>query len=398
MTMTINYLGLNILLAALAFWLGSRLQAFAPHPDASAPIELRTQNNTVPAAEIAPGLTAPKTGTIATSENQPNAEQLKDCLNHLGPLRSERAFDQMMALLLALAAKDPNAAVNFAAALKPPLQSQAMTGVLGIWATKDAAAAWSWVKTNQPEDSLLTGAVLGKIGATQPETAWQFATDLATNMPGQAAGLYVSALSGMTRAGNYQAAARLLGSAVLPSQGTPSAFGLTSLLASQWGEFAPQEAAQWVQTLPGDLRKQALLALNQSWVNFDPVQAVQFASQQPADSDRVTMVAAGLDAWFSKDPAAANAWVSSYPASGQADYDQLAAALAATPHLVDIAPENSVAWALSISDENLQMDSLQRVFAQWFRGADASAMARLRQLPPATQNELCRRLGIVNQD
>jgi hypothetical protein len=305
----------------------------------------------------------------------------------------------MMKLLLALAGKDPNAAVNFAVSLRQPFQTKALTGVLGVWAASDGVAAWDWVKSSRPADSLLTGTVLNKVGATQPDVAWRFATELATNLPDQAAGLYVSALGGMMHSGKYQDASRLLDSAVLPAQVTQSPFGLAGLLAGQWGQFAPQDAAQWALALPeGNLRNQAMLALNQSWANSDPEQAVQFTSRQPASDERISMLAADLDAWFSKDAAAAGAWVSSHSTSAGADYNQLAAAVAAAPHLVDTTPENSVAWAMSISDENLKMDTLQKVFAQWFRGADANAMSYLKQMPPAMQDELCRRLDIINKD
>jgi hypothetical protein len=392
-----KYVGLNLVLAALVFLIGSLIGSRAAKynpPEASkkspdqARIIVTGRSATFPPA-ISKSPAEYPTAALRTNE-------IKNLLNGLGPLSSEQAYDKMMKLLLALAAVDPNAAVEYAVHnLKPPFQSQALTKVLGVWAGNDGVSAWNWAKKNESGNSLFTGAVLKEIASAQPDMAWQFATELAKTTPDRAAGLYVSAMSGMMYMGKYQDAARLLDSAILPPEAAQSSFGLTGLLAGQWGSFAPADAAQWVLTLPqgSNARSQALLALGQSWANVDPAQATDFASQLPASAERISMLTAGLNAWAASDPRAASQWVSSI--SPGADYDQFAAAIAAAPNIINSSPEDSVAWALAISDDNLKMDSLTKVFTQWFQVADVNAMAYLRQMPPAMQNELRSRLGFV---
>ena len=51
---------------------------------------------------------------------------------------------------------------------------------------------------------------------------------------------------------------------------------------------------------------------------------------------------------------------------------------------------------MTISDDDLKMDSLIKVFAQWFQTADVNAMNYLLQMPPAIQTGLRNRLGLVN--
>jgi hypothetical protein len=214
-------------------------------------------------------------------------------------------------------------------------------------------------------------------------------------MPDQAAGLYTTAMSGMMNAGKYGDAARLLDGAVLPDSAAQSSHGLAGYLAGQWGSFAPEEAAQWVQGLPqGNARNQALIALGQSWANLDPAQAISFAAQQPPSPERISMLTSGLNAWVTSDPAAASAWISSVGPG--ADYDQFAAAIAASPAVISRSPQDSVAWATAISDDSLRMDSLTKVFRQWFETADVSAMNYLLQMPPGIQSELRNRLSLVN--
>lgn len=394
----LKYIGSNLILVVLAFWVGSHLIGRETQTNQTQPSAETFQLHTI-TARAKPKTPAHQkipTTSFASSSDVLSANDLKSRLGELGPLNSERAYDQMMDLLLALAAKDPNAAIDYILhTLKPPFQNRALNGVLAVWAGNDGPSAWNWVKANRSGDSLLTGTVLNKIGSQSPAMAWQFATELATNQPDQAAGLYVSALSGMMYTGKYQDAARLLDDAVLPTNQTQASFSLTSLLASQWGAYAPADAAQWVLSLPaGDAKVQSLVALGQSWANVDPAQAVAFASQLPSSTGRTDMLRSGLNSWIANDPTAANSWISSVSAGP--DYDQFASAIATTPVLMNNTPENSVTWAMSISDPNLKMESVVSVFTQWFHSADANAMAYLNQMPPNIQTEVRHRLGLVN--
>ncbi|HVM61349.1 MAG TPA: hypothetical protein VMV72_10830 [Verrucomicrobiae bacterium] len=398
-----KHAAINALLVVLSFGAGHLMAPPKARNDSHSDALLtagRSSDQTVMNATMraAPGSPTNSNAPLLSKNDTSRTDEIKSLLYGLGDeLASEQAYDKLMQRLLALAAVDPHGAVDYAVHhLKPPFQEVALTKVLGVWAGNDSQSAWDWVKTNKADDSLLVGTVLNEVGKTQPDTAWRFATELGSTMPQEAAGLYVSVINGMLYAGRYEDATRLLDSAVLPKNVRESEYGLAGFLAGQWAEYQPNRAAAWVLTLPegGSARRQALAALGQSWAVVDPEGAANFAAELPPGPERVSMMASAVDAWFAKDPKQVDTWIAMLPQG--ADYDQFAAAIAVAPRIINSDPEASVQWAMAISDDELRMQSLSKVFVQWFQQADVDAMAYLTQMPPAIQSELRKRVGIVN--
>jgi hypothetical protein len=395
---TLKYVVLNLILAALAAEAGSLMAprwtgSDTPLAQVRAAAERKVAGETTAGSQHPANVNRPD-----SSEGDALSEdEIKSSLSNLGKMQSEATYDRMMKLLNALAALDPNAAIEYALLqLREPFQEKALSSILDVWSKNDPHAAWNWVKTQRADDSLLTGTVLKKVGETQPDMAWKFATELAQTMPNQAAGLYVSAMIGMAAVGNYEDAVRLLNSAVLPQKALDSAYGLTGFLASEWAEYEPDQAAAWVLTLPdgSNDRRQAVIALGQAWANINPQAAAKFASQLPPSSERISMLTSAINAWYGSNPTQVGAWISSIPKGP--DYDQFAAAIAISPRIVNSSPQTSIAWAMDISDNELKMQSLAAVCGQWIIHDEVSAGNYLAQLPPAMQENLLQRLNLPN--
>jgi len=391
-------MGAYLILAVMMFFLG-RIIAHALQKEARPFAKMSVAS--VPAASSAIGLNdagsnhAPE----ASSQNSMNGSSLESRLSaQVSNLASQAQLDAIMDELAQFADSDPRRAIEFARQhLKPPFLDQALARILDRWVDQDPAAAWAWAKENPGEDNVFPDQVLNKVAITAPDTAWAFASELAARASEDSAGFYVSALRGMIYAGNYQAAARLLGSAQLPSKSLDSNYGLPGFIASAWAQADPEAAGQWVLGLPaeGNARQQAISGLAQSWPLVDPQGAVNFATQLPATASRLTMLTAGVNEWFARDPAQVNAWASAIPHDG--DYDQFAAALASAPNLVSASPQNSIAWAESISSPGLEVESLAQVFTHWIQMADTPALAYLQNpnsFPPAVRFPLLHRLGL----
>jgi hypothetical protein len=389
-----KYHATNLILALLAFGLG--LQIAPPNAQSNEPFS----SGVIPPQAIvswekavAPSHLA--NGSALTQDEGPTEDQLKTSLYAEEGFGNEQAYDQMMKTLLALAAVDPASAIDFALhQLKPPFQEQALAKVLPLWAKQNPQAAWDWVKTQKAEDSPLTGAVLKQVAEIQPDKAWQFATELAKTMPNDAAGFYVSAMNGMIAVGKYDDAAKLLNSAVLPSKSLDSPYGLTGFLVSEWATYQPDQAAAWILTLPQNSNesKQAIIALGQVWANIDPQQSIDFASQLPPSPERISMLTSAVNAWYASDPAQVSSWVSNIPKGP--DYNQFAAAIALAPRIINSSPETSVAWAMDISDNDLKMDSLTKIYSYWLETENPNASNSLSQLPTDIRSNLLKRLNL----
>lgn len=380
----------NALLLGLAFaagrWVATPEKAFAAEREPAGAGEAARPRGTddVPAARRGPSVDAVKLrDALAAGAVQPG---------------SQRALDDFTERLLALAAVDPRMALDLAAQrLEPPLREETMSKVLAVWAERNPDSAWAWAKAGAGKSCDFADTVLGKVAEAQPDLAWEFATELAPRVPDEAAGLYVSALRGMMFAGSYEEAARLLVDAKLPPQAANADYGLGGFLASSWAAFDPESAGEWVSSLPADsrARKQALAGLAQSWPEVDPRGAADFAKQLPPGAERVAMLSAAVNGWYASAPEQVGNWIANIPRG--ADYDEFAAAISTAPRIVAAGPENSIAWARSISDESLQVDSLARIFTAWIGLADAPAFAYLqdRQMfPPGIRAKLIRRLGL----
>ncbi|PTT89062.1 hypothetical protein DBR42_08565 [Pelomonas sp. HMWF004] len=84
---------------------------------------------------------------------------------------------------------------------------------------------------------------------------------------------------------------------------------LLQQLLARWAEAAPEQAARWALTMPG---QSALLApLHDRWLQQDARSATVFASSLPAGENRQALLTEGLSRWTAQDGPAARDWLRS---------------------------------------------------------------------------------------
>lgn len=325
-------------------------------------------------------------------------EQINAALQRIGEqLTSEAEFDELVDTLIAWSVLDPEAALAYVRRqLKLDRQNQAITRVLTEWTKRDPEAAWKWASANVATNGTHIDAVLSQIGKTDAAVAWRCVTEFAQAHPAEARSAYVSALRGMTYAGNFEAATRFLQQADLPAMpdGTEGKYALGDLIASEWGRHDPEKAAEWVKGLPADsiARERALVNLGQAWADVEPQAAAEFAIQLPPGRTRAMVMTQAIPNWAEHDPAAAAQWLNQFDPSP--DFDQAINRIATHPDAMkDV--NAAVTWANSIFDTELQVQTLTRILANW-KDRDAAAAFRYLEtsaaIPPDTRMEVRRRI------
>ncbi|MGC3991353.1 MAG: hypothetical protein QM796_17055 [Chthoniobacteraceae bacterium] len=305
---------------------------------------------------------------------------------------SEARFDAVLQTLLQWAATDPQAALDYTRHhFDPRHRSAFLASLLCAWAGREPQAAWQWVKTSLPGDHTQYDAVLFTIGKTNPDLAWQDAVEGKAQI-GQKRDIspYVSALRGIIYSGGYEKAAALIDSLSLPAD--EQKYDLTSVLGGEWARFDPQQAAQWIENEPGDAnsfdRQQTLVSLGVSWAQRDPRAAADFAAQLPPGVARQNMLAVALNGWATNHPDEAAQWLNQYPSDPDLDY--VVRSLATSPKVIDASPDQALAWANSMTDDDLRLQTLKIIVDRWMTTNYAAAKAYVQNanLPTRIQSVL----------
>jgi hypothetical protein len=265
-------------------------------------------------------------------------------------------FSQMQ-LLLKLAESNPIAALEQAAELRGDLKTRAQTEILAIWASIDAAGAWQWLETNQPDNSQGLVSLLEVIGLHQPDQVIEIADKFAQNHPYMAKDIYHSVLTGMTQAGAYDSASMLLEYLDLPSAIKTE---LMTYLADRWAVYEPQQALQWVLSKPQNFDTDAMGRLGATWAETDPQGVTSFAAGL-ADDSRKVMLEQSFNQWLAIDTASATSWLAAERPSE--DLDPLIGKLAITTALdKDHVPE-ALVWIGRISNTQERMAVLTTILS-----------------------------------
>lgn len=85
---------------------------------------------------------------------------------------------------------------------------------------------------------------------------------------------------------------------------------LLQQLLARWAEAAPEQAARWAITTPGQAH--LLAPLHDRWLQQDARSATVFASTLPAGGQRQALLEEGLMRWVAQDGPAARDWLRSY--------------------------------------------------------------------------------------
>jgi hypothetical protein len=289
---------------------------------------------------------------------------------------SAATADEHQKLLEALAAVDPQAAMEQAQALKGDRQAQAVSAVLAIWGEKDPQAAWGWVESTKPDNIYQFDQLLEVFGKNNPETAAKYASSLAATRPSLTQEVYLSALMGITHAGGYDTARQLVESANITSADRAA---LMNYVAGAWATYEPQAAMQWVMSQSGDLQSSALVGLGESWSNVDPQAAANFAAKLNGSPVRQLLLQQSISKWLMDDPSAATNWLAS--AENHQDYDQAIQSLATLPNLVRDHADTALSWSERIYDTNLRMTALQQILGEMKVKDPIAAAAYVRSAP-----------------
>ena len=267
----------------------------------------------------------------------------------------------------------PQAALEYVRKSMPKdRQAEALTTVFEAWAGQDPAAAWDWVLTRENGDAGHLRSVLTEVAKTSPATAQRFADAYAVEHPDLASNAYLAALDGVMDAGDYAGAQRMIELSKVPNEEQRNI--LFNFLAGEWARYQPENAAQWVLSLPaGPVRTQALDAVGQAWSDTDPARAADFAVNLPTGPERQTALAQAISKWSITDPVRAGEWVLQYNAHG--DFDQAVAAIATSSDFMNHNVGLALGWAGTIQQEGLRRQSTIAVLSTWYSNDPVSALS-----------------------
>ncbi len=298
--------------------------------------------------------------------------------------------DEQRQLLEALAAVDPQAAMAQAQQLKGDRQAQAVSAVLAIWGEKDPESAWAWVESTHPENIYQFDQLLEVFGRNNPETAASYASRLASSRPDLTQEVYLSALMGITHAGGYDTARKMVESANISMEDRAT---LVNYVAGAWATYEPQAAMQWVMSQSGDLQNSALIGLGESWSNVDPPAAANFASKLNSPQ-RQLLLQQSISKWLMDDPNSATSWLAA--AENHQDYDQALHSVATSPNMVRDHSQTALSWSERIYDSNLRMTALQQILGDMNQKDPVGAASYARSAPnlsPAQRTQLLNALS-----
>jgi hypothetical protein len=310
-------------------------------------------------------------------------------------LTSAAQLEKLFDLLRTWAICDPDAALAFALEnLKLRRQEQAVRAMLGDWTERNPQAAWNWATNGNPQ---FVDAVLSQLGKTDGTKAWEFATAYAANHTNVARSTYVGALRGMTYAGDFANAARLLQEDKLLSAGDRTAVA-SLLIASEWGRNDPQGAAEWAGSLAKDdpIRERVLAQLGAAWSSVNPSGAAEFGAQLPIGEARREVVTRAINNWIDRDPIAVGEFLKNLPSSP--DFDEAIRRFATHPTIVT-ETATAIGWAQLITDAEQRTQALVEIINSWMLRDSAAAAEYLqntRDISPNLRAEIQGR--IANQD
>ena len=159
-----------------------------------------------------------------------------------------------------------------------------------------------------------------------------------------------------------------------------------SIARSMAGD-SPEEAALWAQNISDpEAQVEALLGTAAGWVREDPTAAMDWvlSIEDSATSSQATRSA--LSTWAREDPYSASDYVINMDAGAEKDL----AAATLTQNLVRQDPEMALLWAESITDPNLQMETLVPITNGWMNKnhEEATKWIQSSSLSEETKQEL----------
>lgn len=363
-----------------AFYLGRYTAPDAPNPPSPSAIPAPLPGGPVAAVEPTP--------TQAENPGSPieKAASTRTALARLDRAPgSEQREDERLRLLSEWAAIDPLAALEYAKAhLRPDRLSPALIAVFTNWARKAPETAWNWVVTNMPGEMQHLNVMIGEVGKSDPALAGRLVQDYSKQHPEAMQELLIAALQGMSYAGRFDDAKKVIDGISFSSDDERTA--MVSYLAGQWGRYQPERVASWIQSLPpGSGRDQAISNLGEAWSDANPAQAADFAIKLPAGVVRQNALRQAISKWVMADPDKARTWVIN--SDVHEDFDQALVSIATDSNLMNREPDRALRWASTIFDDELRFQSLSSVLTTLYTKDPNAALNYVRTSPDLTPEQ-----------
>lgn len=365
----------NVLLIAAGGIAGASLTwTLAPRAD-RAPGAVRT----VPASS-APATPLPHS-TVSQAPANENRIKLSQVVNADDPAHKAEDLNR---LARDVAAHDPSEAIAMADEI-PSEEDRVvfLRGAFEAWAAKDPQAAAQYAESQLPPGAARSEALRTALyawGQTNPRAAFQWMEDHLSG-PLKEEGL-VALAQGWSRRSPEKAAQWF---ADTGSTSQP----LLSAITSTWARQNATAAAAWAATLrDGTNRDVGITSALGELARQDPAAAaaaaLPFLQSDPAANPAGTPVRdlAGVlaDIWATSDPAAAATWIRQLPAG--AAQIEAAGTLATVWASHDI--QAAITWSQSLGDPDLKSAVITHLGTTWGAIEPDRALAWLDTLPPET--------------
>ena len=288
-------------------------------------------------------------------DNLPQALELFESI----PFGFENAQEYRL-LLYAWSQFDPLGAINYCKSRASGIGAGfAVSGVLEGWAARDPDSAKAWVE--DPANSRMVklhnfGLVRGW-AATDLEGANQYVTEM---KGGDEVGKLVKILAdeyykrGFGEASSW---AEQLKDTILKE----AAF---SSLSSGLSRDQPELISSWLESHANQgYAVKAFENLGKRWSETDPEAAINFFSDLPSGKTQEIGVKSIIGNWAKKDPLTAGQWLNNRPAGPELDS-------ALSVYASTVSNEDggmAMEWAISISQEKLQQQTIRKVGQEWYR-------------------------------
>jgi hypothetical protein len=282
---------------------------------------------------------------------------------------------QFMQQLIALAATNPQLAMEQALSLKGALKVQAQTAILAVWGGVDPSAAWNWVVSFQPDNNAQFISLLEVIGRREPRTAMAFAEKFVAEHRELRKDIYAAALAGITQAGAYSLGIDWLEGLELEAETKAE---LRNFVVSAWAPYEPQAAMQWVLAQPEQQQAAAIDRLSESWSDTDPQAAVNFAANLNSGAKREALLLSAFKKWLSADSAAASSWLAS--AQLHKDFDPLISEFATQPSVNNGQVKAALDWAGKVHDPELRLSTVTSILSAFKQKDPSAASAYLQDI------------------
>jgi len=296
--------------------------------------------------------------------------------------KSSYAADyQQLQLLIALAATNPQLAMEKAQAFKGAIKAKAEIAVLEVWAGVDPNAVWTWVESKQPQNNAQFINLLEFIGRNEPRTAINYAEKFVAVHRELRKDSYSALVAGLTQNGSYSLASEVVGRLDIEADTKAE---LMNIVTGAWATYEPQAAMQWVMTQPEDLKAANIERLGEAWSDADPQAAVNFAAMQNG-ATRTSLLLPSFKKWLITDPAAATAWLSA--AQRHKDFDEVIAEVANQPSSNNSEVKAALAWAGQVHDPEVRINTVISVLSAFKQKDPKAAAAYLQEITYLTDSE-----------